>query len=493
MANLTIDSTIVLKGKQQSVSQLVETLIYLPSKDIINFFDEIGLNIPRVRRMSVFRNVLFETVMKTRAERESLADELNYRLSWFRKYSEYEYEKLLVFYNSKSLNRKYLETLWVMLLDYMIERKVDEKDIARIINKSTRVEEKLPSDIFQYNYDMKDTFFDLEGELDGLSQDVFRPVLYKSSTLPEIRELGLKHGVKVPKRLRKKELLKIILEEAEKRNLLTKEVEEQLHTMTIMLLQRYAKDNKIKVSIELKKEEIIEYILSNAKASREHYFLPSDRSAYELEIKDIKIKDAEEELIAKYEKDNLEEIILPVREEPVVEEVEFVEEVVEQKPEETVVIPVVEEKIVEEEKQPQVQEVVVIHEGIEATDEKVKDRDVLIIEEKVIEKPIVKEQIIVQQPVIQQVVQQQPQEEPKPQVVSQDALFVNTSDFETSKKPTEDVKTLQKYDKEIEKEIVIEGSEPAKSGDKFVLFLYVSLILLQLVVLALLIYYILRK
>ena len=80
-----------------------------------------------------------------------------------------------------------------------------------------------------------------------------RPVLYKSSTLVEIRELGSKYGVEVPKRLKKNQLADIIIAELKDRGLHTDAEEAKVRSMSILVLQRYAIDNDIKASTELKK------------------------------------------------------------------------------------------------------------------------------------------------------------------------------------------------------------------------------------------------
>jgi hypothetical protein len=56
--------------------------------------------------------------------------------------------------------------------------------------------------------------------------------------------------------------------------------------MSVLLMQRYAIDNDIKASTELKKEEIIEYILSNAQETKETYYVP-ETEAYEMEIEQL--------------------------------------------------------------------------------------------------------------------------------------------------------------------------------------------------------------
>jgi hypothetical protein len=64
--------------------------------------------------------------------------------------------------------------------------------------------------------------------------------------------------------------------------------------MSVIVLQRYAIDHDIKASTELKKEEIIEYILQNAKETKEAYFVPHSPEVYEKEVTEVSDEPLEE-------------------------------------------------------------------------------------------------------------------------------------------------------------------------------------------------------
>src|SRR5690606_6698676 len=89
------------------------------------------------------------------------------------------------------------------------------------------------------------------------------------------------YNAPIPKRLKKNEMLEIILDKLKERNALTSDLDKKLKTQNIILLERFAKDHDIKVSTELKKEEIIEFILSNAEETKSTYFVPQSQEAYE--------------------------------------------------------------------------------------------------------------------------------------------------------------------------------------------------------------------
>ncbi|MDL2292888.1 bacterial Ig-like domain-containing protein [Acholeplasma sp. OttesenSCG-928-E16] len=290
MASLAKRSSLVVEGKEYKVQTLLETLIYLPSKEVVSFFNDIGLTIPRQVRIDALIEALELPVARTIEERKTLADELSYRLSIFHEYGETQLENLLVFFSDKAVDKDYLEQFWLHVLHYMITKGVGEDkftELFRISRNYVRLQNPDLPNAAQFNTEINSLFFDREGRIDGLTPNKFRPVLYKGATLVELRNLGTKYGVEVPRRIKKNELAKIIIEELKERDEYTPELGEQINKMPVVMMQRYAKDNDIKASTELKKEEVIEYILENATETKETYFEPSSSSAYESIVEDL--------------------------------------------------------------------------------------------------------------------------------------------------------------------------------------------------------------
>ena len=287
MPRLTRESKVFVGNKELRVDDLLKTIIYLPAKSVNAFFNGLGLTIPRELRIYVLRELLREKVAETRKSRLTLADELNYRLSWFAEFTETQLENLLVFYDDMELFKYYLEDLWVDLFGYMLDKKVTPLDFKHLYDQSLQhvrnVGLELP-ELKTYNREIKNLFFDAPGKIDGLTPERIRPVLYKSSTLGEVRDFGLKYDVDVPRRLKKNELADIIIQELKDRKEHTDDLEKQIKKMSVILMQRFAIDHDIKASTELKKEEIIEYVLSNAKETKESYFTPESKEVYEKEM-----------------------------------------------------------------------------------------------------------------------------------------------------------------------------------------------------------------
>ncbi|WP_026391350.1 hypothetical protein [Haploplasma modicum] len=288
MAKLEKDSVITVLDNNYLIGDLLEGLVKTPSEVIMDFFVEIGFNFNRTIRMEVLKQLLRPKIMETRRERSSLADEMNYRLSWFNQFTETQLVNLFKFYNDQELNDLFLEQLWLRLVNDMISREINKNDFNQLITLSQayKTSDVKNTDLVLYNNNLNALFFDNDGEIDGLNPEAIRPVLYKSSTITEIRQIGQKYNVSVPQRLKKQELLDIMIQELKDRDEYTEELEKDLSKLNIMLLQRYAKDNNIKASTELKKEEVIEYVLKNSHTTKEKYYIPSS-SVYEVEAKEL--------------------------------------------------------------------------------------------------------------------------------------------------------------------------------------------------------------
>ncbi|HBT59588.1 MAG TPA: hypothetical protein DEA45_02040 [Acholeplasmataceae bacterium] len=322
MAVLTKSSTVLIGTKQVEVDELIETLIYLPAEKVVNFFQGIGLLVPRKLRMIALRSVLDNVVKSKQIVSQTLSDEVNYRLSWYDNFSESQLEGLLPLFQDDELEKNYRVNLWLRLLTYIFDKQVGEDEVFKLINESKNHYVNLGQvfeDVVFFNKTIGPIFYDEMNRIDGLTPELFRPVLFKSSTLVELREIGKKYGVDVPRRLKKNELQEIIIRELKNNNEYTPEVEEKVKKMAVIQLQRFAKDHNIKASIELKKEEIIEYILANAEGTKELYFIPEHPGVYESIIVP---EEKQEEVVSPIEELAAEEPITEqsVVDEPVVEE-----------------------------------------------------------------------------------------------------------------------------------------------------------------------------
>lgn len=312
MRKLTNSSIVKVNNKEINISEVLTLVTNLLAEEMLTFFTQAGITFPRQIRISALRTSLNPYVKDELLMEQKLTDEENYRLRWYEGYSEHQLVNLLHAINVNQLFINFKEELWLEILSYLFEHGISEESLNELFHQANKLRTitLTAADSLNYNNTINALFFDEANTIDGLKPGIFRPVLYKCSTLVEIREIGRKYNVNVPRRLKKAELVEIIKDELKDRGELTAELEEQINKMNVISLQRFAINNEIKASIELKKEEIIEYILKNAEQTTKEYFKPSAFSAYEV-IEGLEHLEEEPEPV-----EMVEEI------EPVVEEVE---------------------------------------------------------------------------------------------------------------------------------------------------------------------------
>ncbi len=288
--NLTNESKIVVNERAYKVADLINYLSCLSGMEVAEFFSYIDFKLPKAIKIRALKDTLLEPVLELRRSKLTVADERKYRLTWFQTFSEFQLENLLEYFNDRDLNLKYLRKLWINILNYMIEQKISDQNFLRLINIATNTEQKIPLNFLRYNLILNKVFIDEKRHLDGLSIDNFRTVLYKSSTIKELRALGEKYDIKVPQRLKKDEFIYLIIKALKENHIYEEGVEKKLAVLRIPELQRFCVKKKIVVSPDLNKAFIIEYILSNAKETKGIYNKPSSDAVYTLEVDDI-IKD----------------------------------------------------------------------------------------------------------------------------------------------------------------------------------------------------------
>ena len=283
MKLLNLDSDITLTKQTFIVSDIVNSFIKLDALDVVHFLTSVKLNIPKTLRMHISKKLLSSFVKQTKDDRKTLADEFNFRLKGFSEFSDQQFINLLDYYNNKELNQTFAQELMLNILSHCLEAGVSDIHLLELYQASTNKQSEPYNNIKAYNQVLDKIFFDEPSFLDGVPLERVRIVFFKGSTLSELREIGLKYGVVVPKRLKKAELLESIFQELKLRNEFTQSVADDLTKKTVILIQRFAIDNDIKVSSELKKEQVIEYILEHANQTKELYFKP-ETNPYDLDL-----------------------------------------------------------------------------------------------------------------------------------------------------------------------------------------------------------------
>ena len=369
------ENILVVSHKVRDLEKVLEKLVSKDSKKVAAYLVE-NASLPRELRISALRLVLNDYVKM--AKELVLSDEFMYRLNWYEKFSEYQ---LVNFWNILATSNanvfdaekeavRFKRTFYLLLIMNADEVGIQDKHIDELMKLKTP--ESTIESFAEFMSESDGAFYDYEYNFDGMSYEDFKTTLKKCSTVADIRNIAAKYDINVPKRLKKEELVALVLDGLRRQGKVEDDTEAQLKKMSAISLQRFAKVNGIKASTEMKKDDIIEFVMNRIDSSSKAVRKPRIQLATLPELEEFKFsKDYLREVAAfDDEDDSPAEAPAPVVEvAPVVEE-PVVEEPVEETPvvEEPVVevAPVVEEPVVEE--APVVEEEPVVEEAAPAVE-----------------------------------------------------------------------------------------------------------------------------
>lgn len=255
---------LVLSSKEYNLEQVVNNdLAKLSGQQIADFFLNRKLKLPRNIRTIALRSVLNDEIVNSK--KQKLTDEQRYRLLNYPLFTEYQLEIYFNIFCTEKKFQRYKSNLWYVILSSNKELDITDGEVSylRSLPKLGREEKFL-----DFQQALFPATVDFAGYYDAQNETNFKRALYKGSTLVELRELGKKYSLSIPRRLKKKEVLEIVFDNLRSNNLLTPQLEEELSKKPVVLIERYAKNSGIPVSTELKKEDLIAYILRKLKSSK---------------------------------------------------------------------------------------------------------------------------------------------------------------------------------------------------------------------------------
>ena len=205
---------LVCSNKTRNLNEVLEKLVSKDSKLVANFLVE-HASLPRELRTNALRVVLNEYVKI--AKELVLSDEFMYRLNWYEKFSEYQ---LINFWNTLSTNNSdkfdeaaevlnYKKTFYLLLLMNADAVGFSDSELEALLKLKTP--ESSNESFKEFMNESDGAFYDYEYNFDGMSYEDFKTSLKKSSTVSDIRNIAEKYDIKVPKRLKKEELVALVV------------------------------------------------------------------------------------------------------------------------------------------------------------------------------------------------------------------------------------------------------------------------------------------
>lgn len=300
-------------------------LVVIPTQDIKKLLQKHKIRLPQFVHTFLLKETIRAKVFEERLY-ETYTDELQFRLRGYDDFSIYPLEKLIETYQLDFELARYKE----LLFDFLF---INAKEIGyknSFIGDLEQLQHNYTVDLETMKYSdfcavMEDIFYPVDGYLDGLLLRDWTEELLASYTLGDLKALGKKYGVSVPRRINKAKLIEILSAKFK----LTEDESELLAKKSVLDLEIYAKEKDFKISIDLKKKDMIEYI--EFSLGMYHKPVTKDEFSYDIPLttQEEAVTDDLEEMVP-VEEVVTDEIVIPVEEE-IEEEVVIPEPIEEEK------------------------------------------------------------------------------------------------------------------------------------------------------------------
>jgi len=247
---------IFLYSKKVKITKLVQSFTVIPSDEIVKYLKNKEIYLPNYFHKALIRKNIAPVIANAESS-DKFSDEMKHRLKWFDKFTIFQLEKLATGYQLKINVDEYKKDFWDIIVRNRTELGINNLEFVKLQNLTMKYA-KLPQESYEeVKKNFEEVYFEPTGYFDGTLIEEATEVLTNATTLTEIRELGQMYDVDIPRRINKKQLIDIV---AIKLGFDEEKIEE-ISKKSILEIERYAKRRKVNVSIELKKSDMIEYIL----------------------------------------------------------------------------------------------------------------------------------------------------------------------------------------------------------------------------------------
>jgi len=247
---------IFLYSKKHKITKLVESFTVIPAREIVKYLKNKEIYLPYYLHKALVRKNIAPAIA-TAESLNKFSDEMRHRLKWFDKYTIFQLERLASGYQLNINVTEYKKDFWDIIIRNRTELGINNLEFVKLKNLTMKYA-KEPQESYESLREIFDeVYFEPVGYFDGTEIEEAKEVLTTATTLTEVRDLGKMYGVDIPRRINKKQLIDIV---AIKLNFDQEKIDE-ISKKSILEIERYAKRRKVNVSIELKKSDMIEYIL----------------------------------------------------------------------------------------------------------------------------------------------------------------------------------------------------------------------------------------
>jgi len=247
---------IFLYSKKVKITKLVESFTSIPAEEIVKYLINKEIYLPYYVHKALVRKNIAPIIAKAEST-EKFSDEMKFRLKWFDKFTVFQLEELAFGYQLNIDVTEYKKDFWDIIVRNRTELGINNLEFVKLQNLTMKYSKEHQEDYKVMKSHFKDIYFEPVGYFDGTKVEDAVEVLTNSTTLNEVRELGKLYNVEIPRRINKKQLIDIVALKLD----FNQEKIDEISKKSILEIERYAKRRKVNVSIELKKSDMIEYIL----------------------------------------------------------------------------------------------------------------------------------------------------------------------------------------------------------------------------------------
>lgn len=250
------DDFIFLYSKKVKISKLVEDFTVIPSNEIVKYLKNKEIYLPSYLHKSLIRKNIAPAIANAENSNK-FSDEMKIRLRYFDRFTIFQLERLASGYQLQINVTEYKKDFWDIIIRNRTELGINNLEFVKLQNLTLKYARNEQESYDDMKASFDEVYFEPEGYFNGCTQEEAKDVLNNATTLTEIRDLGKIYGVEIPRRINKKQLIDIVSIKLE----FDDEKRADLAKKSILEIERYAKRRKLNVSIELKKSDMIEYIL----------------------------------------------------------------------------------------------------------------------------------------------------------------------------------------------------------------------------------------
>ena len=254
--NKKSEDFIYLYSKKVKITKLVQDFTVIPAHEIVKYLLNKEIYLPNYMHKALIRKNIAPAIAEGESSNK-FSDEMRFRLKWFDKFTIYQLERLASGYQLPINVTEYKKDFWDIIIRNRTELGINNLEFVKLQNLTLKYAREAQESYVSMVEEFEKVYFEPDGYFDGCLIDEAQEVLSNATTLSEIRDLGKKYNVEIPRRINKKQLIDIV---ALKLNF-DEEKRQEISKKSILEIERYAKRRKVNVSIELKKNDMIDYIL----------------------------------------------------------------------------------------------------------------------------------------------------------------------------------------------------------------------------------------